>query len=231
MTAGISGDVFLFAGLGTRRYFSDQDLLDKLKKRAEKEMQTFNIFLEQCLEIFHSECDSLCPEERTILDPDIQRLYKNADSLLLPPESIRSNSIVETVSLYIRQILDLITFPSRVHASPRVVETTGVCTGIIPAVLAASTTCYTSNEFIKSATCGFRLAFWIGSKSALACRKPLGEQDSSWLLSTFGLTTNELETKLHEFKLQRRGVSEKRGELMINLNESSLTQVHRNMTT
>ncbi|KAK0615280.1 hypothetical protein B0T17DRAFT_647009 [Bombardia bombarda] len=78
------------------------------------------------------------------------------------------------------------------------IETAGICTGVLPAILAASFSSYHSAQFQKAAVNGFRLAFWIGFRVSLFCRSAAGEmwQDHAWALSVFGISAEELEAKL-----------------------------------
>ncbi|KAI1132517.1 hypothetical protein F5Y10DRAFT_293615 [Nemania abortiva] len=201
MKYGIPGDILLFSGQGSKEHFSDRETVAKLEKRLGSVNSSFQLYLQECLDAFHFECSDLSEKERSVLGCDSSKFYENTEALFFPPESIRSHPVAETISLYIRQILELVVYAVESKAHPRVVEVTGVCTGLIPAVLAASTLSYESPEFLDIALHGFRLSFWIGLRSALACHDLHGglALGPPWVLSTFGWSTNELQTALTEF--------------------------------
>ncbi|KAH7304207.1 beta-ketoacyl synthase [Stachybotrys elegans] len=79
-----------------------------------------------------------------------------------------------------------------------VTETSGVCTGVVPALLAASFTSYTTPTFLHYALEGFRLVFWVSIRDALWCKGLLNAswRDAPWVLSAFGLLREEMEVKL-----------------------------------
>ncbi|KAJ8133352.1 hypothetical protein O1611_g271 [Lasiodiplodia mahajangana] len=201
MKTRIPGDVLLFNGQGTKEHFFDQDTVAELKNHLGDAGSSFELFLQQCLDAFYSECSDLNEKERMVLGCDPSKFYENPEALLFPPESIRSHPVAETISLYIRQILELVVYAAQSKVHPRIVEVTGVCTGLIPAVLAASTLSYESTEFLDSALHGFRLLFWIGLRSASACHDLNGDlaPHSTWVLSTFGWPIDELQTALTDF--------------------------------
>ncbi|KAI0409182.1 hypothetical protein F4802DRAFT_239318 [Xylaria palmicola] len=202
MKTSIPGDLLLFGGQGPKQHLSDRVAVIDLETHLGEAKPLFRRFLQQCLDAFHIECESLSEKERTVLGSDPSQYYETIESLLFPSEATQSHPITETISLYLRHILELVIYAAQSDAYPRVVEVTGVCTGLIPAALAASTTSYESEEFLDSALHGFRLAFWIGLRSASTCYDMVGDQPHSaaWVLSTFGWSTNQLESALSEFR-------------------------------
>lgn len=202
-------DVLLFAGQGSKHHLSDRDSFNKLEKHLGQKKHLLKLFLEQCQEAFRSEYDSLNPEEQEILGEDVH-CFEDPELFLLPPKSFQSNPVIQSIALYVRQILELITYGSYDGIRPRVVEVTGVCTGVIPAALAAANPSYDSNEFLDSCIHGFRLVFWVGLRSAVFCRGMLGEHatDSAWVLCTFGWPSSEVEAALSKFQSQRQSVSQ-----------------------
>ncbi|GAP82674.1 putative polyketide synthase [Rosellinia necatrix] len=206
MKTSIPGDILLFGGQGSKQHLSDRGAVAELERNLGEAKPLFKLFLQQCLEAFYSECGNLTEKERTILGRDPSDFYENSEALLFPSEAIRSHPITETISLYIRQILELAVFAAQSDVYPRIIEVTGVCTGLIPAVLAASTLSYESEEFFGSALHGFRLAFYVGLRSVSVCYDLLDSQpqDSGWVLSTFGWPTGELEAALSEFRSQQQ---------------------------
>ncbi|RYC60407.1 hypothetical protein CHU98_g5811 [Xylaria longipes] len=186
MKTRIPGDILLFNGQGSKEHLSDRDSVVELQKHLGGANSLFKLFLQRCLDAFHSECSDLNEKERMVLGCESSDFYETTEALFFPPEAIRSHPIAETISLYIRQILELIVYAVQSKAHPRVIEVTGVCTGLIPAVLAASTLSYESPEFLDSALHGFRLSFWVGLRSASACHDLLGDLAlyPAWVLRT-----------------------------------------------
>ncbi|XXH03671.1 hypothetical protein Hte_010076 [Hypoxylon texense] len=182
-------DVLLFAGQGSKHHLSDRDSFNKWEKHLGQKKHLLKSFLEQCQDAFRSEYDNLNPEERTILGEDVPCFFEDPELFLLPPKSFQSNPVIQSIALYARQILELIAYGSNDGIPPRVVEVTGVCTGVIPAALAAANSSYDS-----------RL------RSAVFCRGMLGDRatDSAWVLCTFGWPTSEVEAALAKFQSQRQ---------------------------
>ncbi|KAI0449721.1 hypothetical protein F5B21DRAFT_519804 [Xylaria acuta] len=194
-------DILIFNGQGSKEHLSDRDTVVELEKHLGEANSLFQLFLQQCLNAFHFECSNLSKKERMVLGCDSSEFYENSEALLFPPEATRSHPVAETISLYTHQILELIVYAAHSKVYPRVIEVTGVCTGLIPAVLAASTLSYESPEFLDSALHGFRLLFWIGLRSASACHDLLGDlaMYPACVLSTFGWPTDKLQMALAEF--------------------------------
>ncbi|UKZ53503.1 hypothetical protein TrVGV298_007295 [Trichoderma virens] len=69
------------------------------------------------------------------------------------------------------RVLELMLFQSH-NECKTVIEASGICTGILPAILAASFVSYSSPNFIASAVELFRLTFWIGLRASLPSRFP-----------------------------------------------------------
>ncbi|KAI1372052.1 hypothetical protein F4677DRAFT_278704 [Hypoxylon crocopeplum] len=206
MKTDIPGDVLLFAGQGSKQHLFDRDAIHGLEKRLGGGKEIFEQFLQRCQEAFRIECHNLSSTEQTILSDDTTPFLEDAEAFLLPPKPFLSNPVIETIALYVRQVLELIAFGLHSDVRPRIVEVTGVCTGLIPAILAAASSSFDSDEFLDTATDGFRLVFLVGLRSALFCRDMVGEQgkDSAWVLSTFGWPASDLDAHLSEFHNKRQ---------------------------
>ncbi|KAI1746541.1 hypothetical protein F4782DRAFT_545231 [Xylaria castorea] len=205
MKTRIPGDILLFSGQGSKEHLSDRDAVVGLETHLGETNSLFQSFLQKCLDAFHSECSSLNEKEQIVLGCDSSEFYENTEALFSPSEANRSHPVAETISLYIRQILEFIVYATQSKVHPRIVEVTGVCTGLIPAVLAASTLSYETPEFFDLALHGFRLSFWIGLRSASACHDLLGDLAvyPACVLSTFGWPTDKLQMALTEFGSQQ----------------------------
>ncbi|CAP61360.1 uncharacterized protein PODANS_4_40 [Podospora anserina S mat+] len=92
-------------------------------------------------------------------------------------------------------------YQSRSDGSDQPVETAGVCTGVLPAALAASYPSYLSPQFVRAAAQSYRLAFWIGLRVSQFCSKAAADtwRDLPWALSIFGLPVDQVERTLTQY--------------------------------
>lgn len=197
-------DILVFTGQGSSQHLNEPGSTDDLRNQlGEVERLAFTKFLLDCQNAFCKEVDSISPEDKSVLDGDagdVSVLDDNPDNLLKPPKELQSNPIFEALSLYTRQILELIAYQTQ-NSNVHVVETSGICTGVIPAILAASYTSYSSQVFINAAVEGFRLAFWIGLRASLFSKQS-SEQKSDGqpcVLGVFGTQDNVLSDKLASY--------------------------------
>lgn len=196
-------DILLFPGQGSTAHFSDRDGLNAVLEALGKDGQAFDGFVQDCRAAVGADYESLASDEQAGLgDPDdLRRVFQNNDSFLMPPPQLQSHPVFETLTLYLRQILELVLYQARNDAPAHSIETAGVCTGVLPAILAAAASAYLSLHFFKGAIQGCRLAFWIGLRNAQFCRRLAGDcwRDRPWTLSVFGLPTGDLEEKLNGY--------------------------------
>lgn len=194
--------VLLFAGQGSHQYLANPAHVRAMTEQLlDEHLEAFWDFLCQCREAFHIELESTSDEERSTLEGSLKDAFQDAESFLSPPEAFRSHPVVETLSLYTHQVLELMLFQSH-NECKTVIEASGICTGILPAILAASFVSYSSPNFIASAVELFRLAFWIGLRASLLSRPPpnIEWQKAPCLLSVFGISVEELENYMNEWK-------------------------------
>jgi hypothetical protein len=172
---------------------SDMASVARLKSELGRDAPTLDGILNRCLEALFSEYDSLTAEDQSRLDLDLSQGFETPQSLLLPPDSCRLHPIFETTVLYLRQIVELLLYRARENNGHAVLTAAGVCTGLLPAVLAVSSSWYSSDGFADSVVGGFRLAFWIGVRSALFSRRISGDtwRASSCVLTIFGIPIEE----------------------------------------
>ncbi len=194
--------VLVFAAQGSNHHLSDHATVDRLIENLGEEADIFHLIIRKCKDALYVELESLAEEEMSILGNEFYDSFRESRSLLLPPQSLHSHPIVETIALYLRQILELMLFASYQSGSHVVVETMGACTGIFAAIVAGSFSTYKSEQFIESVVETFRLAFWIGLRASMFCRRTSGEswREFSWVISTFGLPVEEVQEKLSKYK-------------------------------
>lgn len=195
-------DVLLFSGQGLEAHFSDVAAVNRIFEVIGNDKSRFDEFLSACLRAFKDLYESLSSEERSIFNENpISRLSVPTD-LLFPHAALRAHPVFEATTLYIRQILDLMLYGK--FCRPEVVsETSGVCTGIIPAIIAASCPSYLSEEFLEASVGGFQICFMIGVKASIWCRKALGEEwnQQPWARSIIGMSPKSIENQLETFRI------------------------------
>ncbi|KAK4205573.1 putative polyketide synthase [Triangularia verruculosa] len=197
------GDILLFPGQGSTSHFSDHETIQQILDQLGDNQAVFQGFVQSCKVHFQEEYDSLPPEDQSSIGAaqDILDFLQDNQSFLTPPPALQSHPVFETTTLFIRQVLELILYQSRQDGSDRPIETAGVCTGVLPAALAASYPSYLSPQFIRTAGQSYRLAFWIGVRVSQFCREAAGDawRDLPWALSVFGLSVDEVEQTLSKY--------------------------------
>ncbi|KFA56353.1 hypothetical protein S40293_08749 [Stachybotrys chartarum IBT 40293] len=191
-------DILIFAGQGSNQYLISPSIAKGLRQLLGEEQEVaFQGFLSRCKDAFHQELSSVTAEGQSILGDDIINAFQDPDSFLLTPESFQSHPVLETLNLYIFEILELVLLDCH-EENHHVIETAGICTGILPAILAASFTSYNSKKFWNSAVEGFRLAFWTGLRASLYSRQVSGGvwRDKPSVLGVFGAKAEEVESRL-----------------------------------
>lgn len=197
-------DILVFTGQGSSQHLNEPGSTDDLRNQlGEVERLAFADFLLKCQNAFCNEVENVSPEDRLAFDGDageISMLVENPDNLLKPPKELQSDPIFEALSLYTRQILELMAYQTQ-NPNVYVVETSGVCTGVIPAILAASYTSYSSQVFTNAAVEGFRLAFWTGLRALLFSKQSSKQNLHSQpcVLGVFGTQDNVLSDKLASY--------------------------------
>ncbi|RYP22779.1 hypothetical protein DL765_001488 [Monosporascus sp. GIB2] len=201
MESPATRDVLVFPAQGSSQYLSDRDALDSLLANLGGRRHLYETFVKRCRDELVTEFQTLDDEERSAFGDDFLASFPEPLSLLLPPQSVHSHPIAQTLALYLRQILELVLYGYYGGENRVVVEVSGVCTGQLPAVLAGSFSTYASEEFIRSATELFRVAFWIGVRASIFCWKIAGAswRELPWVLSVFGLSVDEVEEKLSKY--------------------------------
>ncbi|KAK4174323.1 putative polyketide synthase [Triangularia setosa] len=197
------GDTLLFPGQGSTSHFSDQETIQQILDQLGDDQAVFQGFVQSCKDHFQEEYNTLTPEDQSLIGDtqDISNFLQDTESFLTPPPALQSHPIFETTTLFIRQVLELILYQSRNDGSGQPVETAGVCTGVLPATLAASYPSYLSSQFIRTAAQSYRLAFWIGLRVSQFCRQAGADKwrDLPWALSVFGLPVDQVEQTLGQY--------------------------------
>lgn len=198
MPSTVVRDILIFAGQGSNQYLISPTTAKGLRQLLGEEQEAaFQGFLRRCKDAFHRELSNVTADGKSILGDDIIDAFRDPDSFFLTPQSFQSHPVLETLNLYIFEILELVLLDCH-EENHHIIETAGICTGILPAILAASFTSYNSRKFWNSAVEGFRLAFWTGLRASLYSRQVSGDvwRDKPSVLGVFGAKTEEVESRL-----------------------------------
>ncbi|KAK2598078.1 polyketide beta-ketoacyl-synthase [Conoideocrella luteorostrata] len=159
---------FDLSGQGSSQHLTEFEATEALwESLREKQAIAFAQFVHASREALVEEAKNTTPAERCILGKQFQAFIDDAESLLKPSPPTHSRPVVETTSLYIRQVLELMAYQTQ-GSNAHVLETSGLCIGIPPAILAATFLSYDSQDLVLAAVGGVRLAFWIGLRGSRA---------------------------------------------------------------
>lgn len=190
-------DIILFAGQGSTVLAFDKSSILSTSTIASR-------FVKSCHEAFLSDLESIPTEARSAVE-QTRKALTTPESLANPPPSLSADPIAQSVTLYVHQILDFISYTRSADPSQRAplspIETAGFCSGVLPAVIVALCPSPEADEFLETAVVGFRLAFWIGLRSALFCERVVDESSKHlpWSLTVRGLAAAEIERLLKEY--------------------------------
>jgi len=197
----MASDVIVFGSQGSSSHFAT-DSYAELERKAPEARERVNEILRECFLAFNSELNSLSTAEKAALDPWIYDQLDKPETLLKPPPMSQTNAVIESITFYLHQLVDWIIY-SYQNTEGSVVETIGVCSGMLPAVLASAFPSADSVEFPEFAGNGLRLAFRIGLRTALFChRQSEGKSAEPWALTIRGCSAGHLQAKLSEYSHQ-----------------------------
>lgn len=209
MSATYTRDILVFSGQGSKQHLVDAGAPDSLiALLGEKQKDAYSTFLRGAQDALLREYASTKTDPVSLgRDDQIEEaVFEKTENLLVPPSTLQSHPIFETVSLYMRQVLELMLYQTQQQegrAAHVVSETAGICTGSLGAILAAAFSSYDSDEFITTAIEGARLAFWIGARAASLLEErerlegPSGS--SSCVLGAFGVSEEKMEELLQGY--------------------------------
>lgn len=199
---GVSRDILVFAGQGSNAHFSDNNRTSSwLEHLTDDGKKVWNDFLDQCQKAFHGLYQSLPEHERSIFPEDTLDSFSAPLAFLHPATAFQSHPVFQTTTLFVRQVLELLIYQSHHGESSIIVEAGGVCTGILPAILASAFTSYRSEAFCAAAVNTFKISFWIGLRASLRCRSVVGGDWNTYpcLLSVFKLQPHVVVELLKEY--------------------------------
>ena len=196
--------VVLFGGQGSPTLFSPQAASTAIED-AQSSL-TAVVLLSKCHAAFLEEIHSLGSRRKQVFPNQIET-FQSVDKFLAPEFPFRDNAIIQGTTICLYQLLSYISSLERRQKSvssafQETLETSGFCSGLLPAIVVASSP--TVEQFIELGVEAFRLAFWIGYRSTLYCQSILGHHDKElpWLLVVMGLNKDQIAEKLENFDNQ-----------------------------
>ncbi|AEO59633.1 polyketide synthase [Thermothelomyces thermophilus ATCC 42464] len=202
MSASYTRDILVFSGQGSKQHLVDSGAPDSLiALLGEKQKVAYSTFLRRAQDALLREYSSIKADSGSLGHGNQveEEVFEKSEHLLVPPSMLQSHPVFETISLYTRHILELMLYQSQQQqqrGTHVVRETTGICTGALAAILAAAFSSYDSDDFVRAAVEGVRLAFWIGVRAASLSveRERLEESSgsSSCVLGVFGVTEKRM---------------------------------------
>jgi hypothetical protein len=193
-------DILVFAGQGSKQHLGNAGRApDSLREQLGQDQELaaiFSSFLDRARDVVRDEYSSNKADWSLGPAEEEEAFFEQSNNLLVPPPSLQLHPVFQTISLYTRHILALILYQSQ-RKTHHVVETTGVCTGVLPAILAAAFSSYASDAFVSAAVQGARLAFWIGVRAASMYTEETPDDapdknTCSCVLSVFGVSEEKM---------------------------------------
>lgn len=198
-------EIHIFGGQGSPGLFHEQSLAVVRKDARSSRFATE--LLAGCHASLIQDCLSLCPfdsnDEAHL--PAIIQAFPSLGSLLSPPAAVRSDPIIEGITLCLYQLLRFLgeIVDDRQYKLRRdsVLETIGFCSGILPAVVVAASE--TPHDFVKNGIAAFRIAFWIGYRAGQHSRSVCEDDDQDdggcWTWTISGPERQDISERIHAF--------------------------------
>lgn len=199
--------IFVLDGLGTSAAFTSQTVQVALR---DAQSPLGHVVLLSCHAALLQEFSSLSADEMKDTGVDIQCL-KDPLAVLDVPPSLRTNTLVAIVNLYLTQILRFLAHTEAGHLDARTCgydnqyEVLGFSTGLLAA--AVITTSTDIPTLIFRAVEALRLGFWLGFHSqrftSAAIKDLSASSDSSpWSLLTFGSSREEMREAIDRYNAE-----------------------------
>ncbi len=196
--------IVLFGSQGSLSPFSSRCALTAAKDA--KSSSAAAILLSKCHAAFLKDSQGLV-EAGSEVSWNKYDIFTSPQQLLAPDAAYHQDPIIQGTTLCLHQLLRYLSHledtGSNVESSiHKIWETAGLCSGILPAAVVASSASVAN--FIEFGVGAFRLAFWASYRSALYCQKLLrsGWKDIPWSLVIIGLNKDQILAKLQGFHSQ-----------------------------
>lgn len=193
--------VVLFGGQGSRALSSTH--LAKITEEVVKRSATAAILLSRCHAAFLEDLLELNSDAGQSLGIDPNHFHSPGD-LLSPRPQYHTHGIIQSSTICLYQLLHYLAEIEHEKLSIETTleylsEATGLCSGMIPAVVIASS--QTENQFLEFGVGALRLSFWIGWRAVVKSRQVdnSGAEDGTWSLVISGLSRSEVERHIDDF--------------------------------
>lgn len=201
-----NADFLFFGSQGSNAHFTS-DVVGELKTAPTQVKQVTQDYLSACFKAFQTELSHVNAEDQKTLGLWNFEQLDRPEALVNPPALSQRDPMVESVSLYIHQVLDLLRHYASGQCKPTA-ETMGVCSGMIPAVIAAAFSPTQYADFLDYAVDGLRLAFWVGVRTSLFCHHQRSTTaQGPMALTILGLSAAQVAEKVDEHNRTRVGTA------------------------
>ncbi|KAI9661312.1 MAG: Type I Iterative PKS [Bathelium mastoideum] len=194
-------DFVLFAGQGSKSIFSER-VASRLLEFLHQDSLACR-FIQACCDSIVTDLSAAAAIAPQCFDETLVENLGAPEMLVKPPPSLHDSPLVQATTLYVHQILEYIIYVKNADheqpsSQPNIVETAGFCSGMLPALLVASSPDLSSDKFMAHAVGGFRLAFWITFRSAVFSQNIAGGSKTShpWSLVLFGHSRKQVDDLL-----------------------------------
>ena len=164
------------------------------------------IFVSRCHAAFLEEYLSLTPQEQELIGVDLDTLHDQS-AFLAPGKDHRCNGLIQATTICLYQILLYISEAEQQAVelgdlTEHILETTGLCSGLIPAAVIASSS--TLVDVVNYGVEAIRVAFWTAYRVVLEGQKQAGVLDNhdAWSLAVLGLSLSQVKEELERFCVQ-----------------------------
>ena len=201
-TISSSPPIVLFGGQGSPNIYSAASTRSA-QQDAEKSFYGA-LLLSKWHAAFLEALKSLDPASLQLLEVHPPVFTRQSD-LFQPPERLHKNPLIESITICLFQLLHYLTelehgcLSKHDDREPPLLEATGICSGLIPAAVAA--TSKELSDVVSHGLQALRLAFWIGVRIGLRSREHDSDscKQSSWCLVITGVNKSVVENALAAF--------------------------------
>jgi Starter unit:ACP transacylase in aflatoxin biosynthesis len=193
--------IVLFGGQGSRGLSSTH--LAKITEEVIKCSATAAILLSRCHAAFLEELLELSSEVGQSLGIDPTHFHSPGD-LLSPRPQYHTHGIIQSSTICLYQLLHYLAEIEREKLSIETTlkylsEATGLCSGMIPAIVIASS--QTEEQFLNFGVGALRLSFWVGWRAIVKSRQVDNSEaeDGTWSLVISGLSRSQVERHIDDF--------------------------------
>ena len=198
--------IILFGGQGSPSLFSHAAVA--VAEHNCKASVSAATLASKCHAAFLEEYASLSTQEHQVLGIDIHKFH-HLDNFLHPRQEYHRNGLVQSMTICLYQLIQYVAVVEAEVSivgngcfTEQIMETTGLCSGLIPAAVVASS--QSLSDVVRFGTEALRLSFWTACRSILEGRKQNQTltDDDAWSIVVKGLSRSQVEQRLDQFSQQ-----------------------------